>query len=476
MSRKLKILKNFFSLTTADIANRLAGLIYLPYIARVFGPEGFGKVSFAESFVGYFMLAANFGFDIIGTREVAKYREKQNAFIHVLLIEIITSGVSFLLLCGSLFFLPQPQEIKVLIILYGLTLWTFAFTIDWFFLGMEWMGAVALVRMARQFCYIGLILLSIHAPEHLYRLPLSYVAADMAAVLIFFWIFFYKIRPKSFKVEMSSVRYLAQEAFPLGISNFLNSSRDKIGPVILGFTRTLSDVGFFSVGYKLLCVANIIPYTLNRAVFPDMTHALKNRTEEQARSYIKEVFRVVSIIAFPLAFLIFYNASFFVRLIFGHDFREGAGVLRIIIWSAGLLMFNKFYYYYMIAVGRQKMLFLCSLAGLIVNVGLCFVFVVAWGAQGAAAAFLVSELLVGFIYYFASGAQVAPGRELAMALLCFIPSFVLCFLFEGRLHSLVVTLFAAALYVAIVFKVYDVRSLFSEVTRRGGEGHDAETL
>lgn len=469
MSRKLKILKNFFSLTTADIINRLAGLIYLPYIARVFGPEGFGKVSFAESFVGYFMLAANFGFDIIGTREVAKYREKQNAFIHVLLIEIITSGVSFLLLCSSLFFLPQPHEIKVLIIFYGLTLWTFAFTIDWFFLGMEWMGAVALVRMARQFCYIGLILLSIRAPEHLYRLPLSYVAADMAAVLIFFWIFFYKIRPKGFRIEMASVRYLAGEAFPLGVSNFLNSSRDKIGSVVLGFTRTLSDVGFFSVGYKLLCVANIIPYALNRAVFPDMTYVLRSRTEEEARFYVKEVFRIVSIIAFPLAFLIFYNASFFVRLIFGQDFQEGAQVLRIIIWSAGLLMFNKFYYYYMIAIGRQKMLFLCSLAGLIVNVVLCLVFVFAWGAQGAAAAFLISELLVGFIYYFASGAKVAPGRELVMAFLCFMPSLALCLFFEGRLHSFVVSLFSAALYVGIIFKVYDVRSLFAEARRRGKE-------
>lgn len=473
--RHIKILKNFFSLTTAEVINRAAALIYLPYIARVFGPDGFGKVNFAESVAGYFMLAANFGFDVIGMREVAKFKEKKNAFAHILFIELVTSCISFLALCAFVYFIPKPLEIKMLIVLYGLTLITFAFTIDWFFIGLEWMGAVAVVSMVRQFFYIGLILLIIRAPGHLWRLPMSFIAADIVAIVIFFCLFFARVKKQDFKIEWRSVRYFSREALPLGVSNFLNSSRDKVGPVVLGFLRSISEVGFFSVGYKLLCVANIIPLTLNRAIFPNMAHALKNKTHEEARAYIRKIFEITSIIAFPAAFLIFYNADFFVRFIFGPSFQDGIYITRIIIWSTALLMFNKLYYYYMVAIGAQKRLVACCLAGLAVNIGLCLIFVKVWGGRGAALAFLVSELVIGVVYYFASGARTAPGREFVKAFICFSPSLLFCFFADGRAHPLIITSLAAVLYAAIVFKAYDIKSLFKGEDARAG-GYDVGSL
>ena len=85
MSGWKTVSKNFFSLTTAEAFNRFAGLIYLPYIARIFGPEGFGKVSFAESIVTYFMFGANFGIDMIGIREIAKLAGAGVGTIHLYL-------------------------------------------------------------------------------------------------------------------------------------------------------------------------------------------------------------------------------------------------------------------------------------------------------------------------------------------------------------------------------------------------------
>ncbi len=457
---RLKIVRNFFSLSTAEIINRIAALIYLPYIARVFGPAGFGKVNFAESIAAYFMLAANFGFDVIGMREIAKFKDKQNAFAHILFIELLTSCISFVALCVFVYFIQKPMEIKMLIILYGLTLVTFAFTIDWFFLGLEWMGAVAVVSMARQFCYIGFILLVIHRPEHIYRLPLSFVAADMVAIAIFFSLFFCKIKNQVFKIDAKALKYFAGEAIPLGVSNFLNSSRDKVGSVVLGFMRSITEVGFFSIGYKLLCVANIIPLTLNRVIFPDMAYALKNKTPLQAKAYIKKIFELISIIAFPVSFLIFYNAGFLVRFIFGDNFVEGIYILRIIIWTTGLLVFNKLYYYYMIATGVQKRLWMCTLSGLALNVLLCVILVRFLGGRGAALAFLISELFVGILYYFASGVRMAPFRELGKAFLCFSPSLLLCVFFDGKFSSLAVSIVAVGVYGMIVYKLYDIRSLF----------------
>jgi len=458
--RQKKIIKNFFSLSTAEIVNRIVGLFYLPYIARIFGPEGFGKVNFAESIIVYFMLTANFGFDFIGIREVAKYKEDQGkAFVHILAIELITSIFSFLALCVFVYFITQSFEIKLLIILYGFTLITFGFTIDWFFIGLERMGTVALVRIVKQLCYIGLILLTIHSPQHLYRLPLSYVAADILAVVIFFYLFFLKNKKPYFKIEFSAIRYLCIETVPLGMSNFLNTSRERTGPVFLGFLKSVSEVGFYSVGYKLMSVANIIPYTLYRAIFPDMAYYLKNRSYEEARSYIKEIYKVVSLLALPLSFFIYYNAPIIVRLIFGTNFQNGIIILRIMIWCTAILLFNRLYYVYMISMSWQRRLFVCTSISLCVNIVLCLYFVKLWGAVGATWAFLISELFLGFIYYFASGIKVAPGREILMASLYFLPSLFLCIFLDGKVNSLLVSLYAMIIYAAIIFKSVDLKSL-----------------
>lgn len=460
MSRQGNILKNFFSLTTAETVNRLVSLLYLPYLARIFGPAGFGKVSFAESLVASFMLAANFGFDLVGVREVAKFKEEEGkTFAHILAIELITSLVSFVALCVFVYFLPQPVELKILILLYGFTLIAFGFTIDWFFLGQERMGVVAAVRIARQFSYVGLILLTIHAPEHLYRLPLSYVAADIFAAVIFFYLFFLRHKKLHFKLEFSAIKYLCSEAFPLGMSNLLNASRERIGPVVLGFMRSASEVGFYSAGYKLMCVTNIVPHMLYRAIFPDMAFHLKNKSRDEAVRYIRGVYRAVSLLVFPVIFFIFYNAPFIVRSIFGGNFDDGVFVLQIIIWCTAVLFFSRLYYIYMISMGWQQRLFACTSLGLVLNAALCFYFTRPWGVVGAAAAFLVSEFILGFVYYFACGIKAAPGRELLKGFLCFLPALLICIFLKEKAHSVMISLLAGCVYMAIVPRVYDLRSL-----------------
>lgn len=444
----------------------MAGLLYLPYLARMFGPAGFGKVNFAESLVAYFMLAANFGFDLVGIREVARFKEEEGkTFAHILALELLTSLGSFLALCAFVYFLPQPAEFKILVLLYGLTLIAFGFTIDWFFLGQERMGVVAIVRIARQLCYIGLILLTIHAPEHLNRLPVSYVAADIIAAAIFFYLFFLRQKKLNVKLEFRVIKYLCSEAFPLGMSNLLNNSREKIGPVVLGFMRSVGEVGFYSAAYKLMCVTHIVPHMFYRAVFPDMAFHLQNKSQDVSVRYLRGVYKAVSLLVFPVSFFVFYNASVIVRFIFGGNFDEGIVVLQIIIWCTAVLFFSRLYYIYMISMGWQKRLFACAAAGLLLNAALCFYFTRPWGASGAAAALLISEFILSFIYYFACGVKAAPGRELLQGLVCFLPALLICIFLSGRAHPLLASLLAGCVYLFIVSRYYDLRTLLKIHTR-----------
>ncbi len=68
-------LRNLLYLYAVQAANYLFPLITLPYLARVLGPEGFGKLALAQALALYLYAFLEYGYQFTATREVARNRE-----------------------------------------------------------------------------------------------------------------------------------------------------------------------------------------------------------------------------------------------------------------------------------------------------------------------------------------------------------------------------------------------------------------
>ena len=67
-----KLIKNTLSLGVVQAVNYVFPLITVPYVSRIIGPEGYGIFNYSTVFVGYFTLLIAYGFDLTGTRKIAK--------------------------------------------------------------------------------------------------------------------------------------------------------------------------------------------------------------------------------------------------------------------------------------------------------------------------------------------------------------------------------------------------------------------
>jgi PST family polysaccharide transporter len=71
MSRNSSLRNNIAALYVVQIASYAAPLATLPWLIRVLGPAGFGRVSFCASVIGYFVLFTDYGFNLSETRQIA---------------------------------------------------------------------------------------------------------------------------------------------------------------------------------------------------------------------------------------------------------------------------------------------------------------------------------------------------------------------------------------------------------------------
>lgn len=175
------------TLTLGTAISLLAPLITVPYLARVLGPASWAPVLLAQAAAAWLVLVLEYGFDLSGTREVARVREDADQRAAV------TAGVQgaklllapLVVMAVSLVFVLVP-ELRDRWTLLG---WTAAFVVLrgfdplWYFLGVEDVTVAVLVQSGTKLAAALGVFVAVRGPDDLHRvLLLQAVGAGIATV------------------------------------------------------------------------------------------------------------------------------------------------------------------------------------------------------------------------------------------------------------------------------------------------------
>lgn len=69
---------NIGYLTLLQVAGYVFPFITMPYLARVIGTNGFGKIAFASAIICWVQTVVDWGFTYTATRDVAQNREERS--------------------------------------------------------------------------------------------------------------------------------------------------------------------------------------------------------------------------------------------------------------------------------------------------------------------------------------------------------------------------------------------------------------
>lgn len=402
ISKKLlpykKLLSNFLSLSFLQVTNLILPLITLPYLVKILGVEKYGLVMFAQAFIQYFVLFTDYGFNLSGTKEVARnsdsIKKLSSIFIHIQLIKIGLAIISFLLLLFIVMIIPRfLVDWDLYLITFGFVLGNVIFPI-WFFLGIEEMKYITVLNfIAKIFITIGIFTM-IKGPQDYLLVPFLNTLGQISVGIIALYLIFKKYKIRIIIPEFKLLQYYLKDGAFIFLSNISVSLYTVSNTFILGILTNNILVGYYSAAEKLITTINSLINPISQTLFPYINKVIEE-SKERGMKLIKKIIAIVFVLFFIGSLLILLLSDFIILTFYSDEFLNSIIILKILAFVPMFVsLSNLLGTQILIPLGRNRAFSFIIIIASAFNIILAFILVPIYTYIGTAIGVLISEFIV----------------------------------------------------------------------------------
>lgn len=319
---KKSVGKNFIYSIILRVANIAFPLVTFPYVTRVLGADGIGKVNFASSIVMYFVLFANLGIPLYGIREIAKVRDKEEmnkVFWELFILNGITVIICCVVFLSSFLFVDKIQAETPLFLISGLMLIMSMFSLEWFYSGVEDYKYITIRNlMVKVISTICLFLLIKNKDDYIIYGGIGVISS--CGNNIFNVIYLKKYISLSLKNIKLNIKSHLKPIFYIFMMLISVSLYYNINPIIIGFLSTNENVGYFTTYMRILSIVLGFISAYTSVVFPRFTYHVENNNEEEYIKLAKNSLNFINYMIFPIMMLLLVFGKEIIAIFAGSDF------------------------------------------------------------------------------------------------------------------------------------------------------------
>ena len=370
------------------------------YVARYLGPERFGLLSYALSFVGIFVALATLGLDEVVVRELVKTPEQREKIL----------GTSFLLkLVGTLLMwaailvaIPLTENdlqtnILIIIIAFGTVFQAFN-VIDLNFQAKVKSKYVVHAQFIQLIIssIVKIILVVNEAPLIWFASVYSLDVIVLAMGLVFAYLY-NGDNIFSWKWSFETSKYLLHDSWPLILAGVVISVYMKIDQVMIKEMLGAKEVGLYAAAVKLSEAWYFIPMAIASSLFPAIINA-KVYQKEVYYQRLQKLYDLMVWIAIAIALPTTFLSTVVVEFLYGKEYLGSSSVLIIHIWTAVFVFLGVASSKYLLAENFIKKTFYRTFIGALLNIIMNYYLIGIIGIQGAAISTLVSHFFAAYFY------------------------------------------------------------------------------
>ena len=389
----MKYFKNTSWLFAEKILRMVVGLLVGIWVARYLGPDKFGLLSFAHSFVGLFTIFATLGLDEVVVRELVKDESRRDSLVGTTFwLKLFGAFLVLLVLAFAINFTSNDVDTHILVfIIASATIFQSFNIVDFYFQSKILGKFVAYANFISLFIstIVKIALILSHASLLAFAWVVLFDSFVLACGFIYFFLKHSTFRIKYLIFHKSTAIDLLKDSWPLIFSGGVLMIQARIDQVMIKEMLGSLEVGYYSVAMRLIEAVAFIPMLLKSSLYPSIQSA-KIQSKALYQDRLLNFYRLNFLFFLVLAIPIFIFAEPIIVLLFGIEYQP-AGVLlallsiRLFFANMGVARGT-----YIVTENLMKFSMLTMILGTIVNIYLNYVLIPNYGARGAIVATIVS--------------------------------------------------------------------------------------
>ena len=402
MAKEKSLAYNMLLNGLLKVSSYIFPLVAFPYASRVLLPEGVGRVSFATSFITYFVMLAQMGIQTYGIQACAKVRDnkmKLSRTAHELFfINIIMALLSYIILAVSLLLVPKLQEDKTLFLVMSVMILLNVIGVEWLYQAVEQYAYITARALVFKILAIPLLFILVRNPQdYIFYGILTIFATNASSILNF--IHTRKIIYIRLLGNYNLKRHIRQIAvlFAVSCATLVYTNLDIF---MLGIIKNSEETGYYEAAVKIKGLLVTIVTAGGIVLLPRMSYYLEKGKEKDFFDTCKKAIHVIVITALPVSLYFTFFAKESIRIVSGPAYAKAVVPMQIIMPTVLLIgITNIIGIQMLVAMGKGKNTLYSVITGAVTDLILNMLLIPLYGAAGAAIGTLVAEIAVLLVQY-----------------------------------------------------------------------------
>ena len=397
MAEKKSLKLNFIMNAILTMSSFLFPLISFPYVSRILGPEGTGRVDFATSLIAYFLMFAQLGIPTYGVRACAKVRDDQRLLTktaqELLIINLVMSVLAYAVLALGLIFVPRLRKDRLLYILVSLTIIFNTIGMEWLYKALEQYTYITVRSIAFKLVSLGAMFALINSrDDYVIYGGITILASSASYLMNFFHARKYiSLRPVGgyeFKPHLKAVMVF----FAMACATTVYTNMDK---VMLGIMGTDVDVGYYGAASRIKSILVSVVTSLGTVLLPRASYYVQQGKMEEFRKISCTALNFVVLAATPLTLYFIFFARQGILLLSGSEYLGAVTPMQLIMPTLLFIgLTNILGIQILVPTGREKTVLYSVIVGAVTDVICNLLLIPRYMAMGAALSNMIAEAAV----------------------------------------------------------------------------------
>jgi PST family polysaccharide transporter len=391
------LIRNTGALYGAQAISMLAPLLTVPYLARTLGPEGWAPVVAAQALGNWLIVLLEYGFDLSGTRAVAKARTTPD-----LLGDVVSSveGAKLLLVpAAAAIVIGVFYSMPALRGRVQLLEWTLAFAVCrglnpfWFFQGMEEVqGAVIIEALTKGAAAVAVLFVVVRPSDGWRVLALQAIFAALSLGILTWWM---TRRVRLHVVPMRTMLATLHRTSRIFGMRAAGGVYNQASVLILTALASATSVSYFGGAERIVrSGVSLLLLPLTQAFLPRLSY-LSVGDPVAARQLMERCLVALGILGAMGGLVAFVAAPLLTTVLLGPGYAPAAAVMRALSPLPAVVAINTVLaFYWAVPFGHDRRLLVAVLGGGAVNIVLALILVPRLGAVGMALSVVSAECAV----------------------------------------------------------------------------------